>query len=95
MALDFDAIRRKLDKLSGNNTSRNVMWKPEEGQEYKVRLLSFPDNDGQPFGNPPSGNDQPLTEATGSGCAHAHTIMPHNNIPEYFALAFIIYVGVE
>ncbi len=53
------------------------------------------DNDGQPFGNPPSGNDQPLTEATGSGCAHAHTIMPHNNIPEYFALAFIIYVGVE
>ena len=49
MALDFDAIKRKLDKLSGNNTSRNVMWKPEEGQEYKVRLLSFPDNDGQPF----------------------------------------------
>ena len=49
MALDFDAIRRKLDKLSGNNTSRNVMWKPEEGQEYKVRLLSFPNNDGQPF----------------------------------------------
>tara|TARA_Y100000992_G_scaffold301726_1_gene273405 strand:- start:2737 stop:3519 length:783 start_codon:yes stop_codon:yes gene_type:complete len=49
MALDFDAIRRKLDKLSGNNNSRNVMWKPEEGQECKVRLLSFPDNDGQPF----------------------------------------------
>jgi len=49
MALDFDAIKRKLDRLSGNNTSRNVMWKPEEGQEYKVRLLSFPDNDGQPF----------------------------------------------
>jgi len=49
MALDFDAIKRKLDKLSGNTTSRNVMWKPEEGQEYKVRLLSFPNNDGQPF----------------------------------------------
>jgi len=49
MALDFDAIKRKLDKLSGNTTSRNVMWKPEEGQEYKVRLLSFPSNDGQPF----------------------------------------------
>ncbi len=49
MALDFDAIKRKLERLSGNNTSRNVMWKPEEGQEYEVRLLSFPDNDGQPF----------------------------------------------
>jgi len=49
MALDFEAIKRKLERLSGNNTSRNVMWKPEEGQEYEVRLLSFPDNDGQPF----------------------------------------------
>lgn len=49
MALDFDAIKRKLEKLSGNNTNRNVMWKPEEGQEYNIRLLSFPDNDGQPF----------------------------------------------
>ena len=49
MALDFDAIKRKLERLSGNTTSRNVMWKPEEGQEYEVRLLSFPDNDGQPF----------------------------------------------
>ena len=49
MALDFDAIKRKLDKLSGNTTSRNVMWKPEEGQKCNIRLLSFPDNDGQPF----------------------------------------------
>ena len=49
MALDFEAIKRKLERLSGNNTSRNIMWKPEEGQEYEVRLLSFPDNDGQPF----------------------------------------------
>ena len=32
MALDFDAIKRKLERLSGNTTSRNVMWKPEEGQ---------------------------------------------------------------
>ena len=49
MALDFDAIKRKLDKLSGNATNRNVMWKPEEGQDCKIRLLSFQDNDGQPF----------------------------------------------
>lgn len=49
MALNFDAIRRKLDNLSGNTKNRNTMWKPEEGGKYTVRLLSFPDNDGQPF----------------------------------------------
>ena len=49
MALDFDAIKRKLDRLSGNTSNRNTMWKPEEGNKYTVRLLSFPDNDGQPF----------------------------------------------
>ena len=49
MALNFDAIRRKLDSLSGNSKNRNTMWKPEEGQQYNIRLLSFPDNDGQPF----------------------------------------------
>jgi len=51
------------------------------------------DNDGQPFGAPPSGNDQPLTETTGSGNSHNHSITSVNNIPEYYALAFIIYVG--
>ena len=25
------------------------MWRPQEGEEHTVRLLSFPDNDGQPF----------------------------------------------
>jgi len=49
MALDFDAIRRKLDRLSGNTKSRSTSWKPEEGNKYTVRLLSFPNNDGQPF----------------------------------------------
>lgn len=49
MAIDFDAIRRKLDKLSGNNSRRDTMWRPTEGEEATVRLLSFPDNDGQPF----------------------------------------------
>ncbi len=49
MAIDFDAIKRKLDRLSGNNSSRNTMWKPTEGEKHSVRLLSFPDNDGQPF----------------------------------------------
>lgn len=49
MALDFDAIKRKLERLSGNTKNRSSMWKPEEGNKYTVRLLSFPNNDGQPF----------------------------------------------
>ena len=49
MAIDFAAIKRKLERLSGNNRNRSVMWRPVEGEETTVRLLSFPDNDGQPF----------------------------------------------
>ena len=49
MAVDFDAIRNKLNRLSGNNKNRSVMWRPKEGEEHTVRLLSFPNNDGQPF----------------------------------------------
>ena len=49
MAIDFEAIRKKLDRLSGATRNRSVMWKPTEGEEHIVRLLSFPDNDGQPF----------------------------------------------
>ena len=49
MAIDLDAIRNKLNQLSGNNSKRNTMWRPQEGEEVTVRLLSFPDNDGQPF----------------------------------------------
>ena len=49
MAVDFDAIRAKLARLSGANTNRNITWKPTEGEEHTVRLISFPDNDGQPF----------------------------------------------
>jgi hypothetical protein len=49
MAIDFDAIRKKLGQLSGTNSRRNVMWRPDEGEEHTIRLLSFPENDGQPF----------------------------------------------
>jgi len=50
MAVDFDAIRRKLNQLSGQGNKRNVMWRPQEGEEVTVRLLSFPNNeDGLPF----------------------------------------------
>ena len=49
MSVDFDAIRKKLDRLSGTNRNRFLMWRPQEGEEHTVRLMSFPDNDGQPF----------------------------------------------
>ena len=49
MAIDFDAIKRKLERLSGANKNRTSTWKPTEGEEHTVRLISFPDNDGQPF----------------------------------------------
>ena len=49
MAIDLDAIRNKLNQLSGNTSKRNVMWRPQEGEDTTVRLLSFPENDGQPF----------------------------------------------
>ncbi len=49
MAIDLDAIRNKLNQLSGQNSRRNTNWRPQEGEEANVRILSFPDNDGQPF----------------------------------------------
>jgi len=49
MTINFDALKKKLDNLSGNNKKSNASWKPKEGEEYTVRLLSFPNNDGQPF----------------------------------------------
>ncbi len=50
MAVDFEAIRRKLNQLSGQGNKRNVMWRPQEGEEVTVRIMSFPNNDdGLPF----------------------------------------------
>ena len=49
MAIDLEAIRNKLNQLSGGGGRRNSMWRPQEGEEHVVRLLSFKDNDGQPF----------------------------------------------
>ena len=49
MAIDFDAIRNKLNQLSGKNRRSNVMWKPQVGEDANVRLISFQDNEGQPF----------------------------------------------
>ena len=49
MAIDFDAIRKKLNALSGANSKRRVMWRPPEGETVTVRILGFTDNDGNPF----------------------------------------------
>lgn len=50
MALDLNAIRNKLNKLSGNGAQqRNLFWKLAEGEEATIRLLAYPNNDGQPF----------------------------------------------
>ncbi|OUU74570.1 MAG: hypothetical protein CBC29_07275 [Methylococcaceae bacterium TMED69] len=49
MAIDFDAIRKKLNQLSGNNSKRRAMWRPPEGETVSVRILGFTDNDGNPF----------------------------------------------
>jgi hypothetical protein len=49
MAINLDAIRKKLGELSGKNNKRDRQWKPEEGKEYTIRLISFQNNDGLPF----------------------------------------------
>lgn len=49
MAIDLAAIRKKLGQLSGQNSKKNTMWRPEEGSETTIRLMAYPDNDGQPF----------------------------------------------
>lgn len=49
MAIDFDAIRRKVAELSGEGTrGTSNFWKPDVGV-HTARLLPFKDNDGQPF----------------------------------------------
>ena len=49
MGIDINAIRKKLAQISGKNNRTNVMWRPQEGEETTIRILAFPDNDGQPF----------------------------------------------
>lgn len=49
MAIDFDAIRKKLGQLSGQNKKSAVTWRPDEGKDYQIRIIAFPANEGQPF----------------------------------------------
>jgi hypothetical protein len=50
MAIDMEALRKKLGQLSGNNSRRNILWRPQEGEETVVRLMAFTNTtDGLPF----------------------------------------------
>jgi len=48
MAIDFDAIRRKVAQLSGTARKGSAFWRPEEG-DHTIRIVPYTDNDGQPF----------------------------------------------
>ena len=50
MAVDLEAIRRRVQELSGQRRTSSVqLWKPEKG-EYKVRALPWKSTpDGMPF----------------------------------------------
>ena len=49
MAINFDALKKKLDSFQGRNSTRDLMWRPTEGEESVVRLIAYPNNDGLPF----------------------------------------------
>ena len=49
MAVNLEALQKKLNQLSGVNSRKNIMWRPPEGEETTIRIIAFPDNDGQPF----------------------------------------------
>lgn len=46
MALDLEAIKRRMAQLSGRQFG--AQWKPKPPSEHYVRIISIPDNDGEP-----------------------------------------------
>lgn len=48
MALDMSRLRKKLDKLSGNNARSNAFWKPQEGRNV-IRIVPWKDEPNWPF----------------------------------------------
>jgi len=49
MGINIDAIRNRLNKLNGQTKNRTLSWKPKEGEDHTVRLISFGNEDGTPF----------------------------------------------
>lgn len=49
--VDLDAIRRHMRQLSGGNRARKNVWfyPREKNKTYNIRVVAFPDNEGQPF----------------------------------------------
>ena len=48
MALDLDAIRRKLNNLQSQTGKQNNLWKPEPGKN-QVRIVPYQHNKENPF----------------------------------------------
>lgn len=48
MSLDFDALRKKLNTLKGQNNRSSALWKPPEGNST-IRILPWKDNADNPF----------------------------------------------
>ena len=46
MALDLEAIKRRMAQLSGQKFS--AQWKPKPPSEHYVRIIALPNNDGEP-----------------------------------------------
>lgn len=66
---------------TGDNDSDNGFY-------YRTR-------NGAASATPPAPGNRPLTDAIGSGQTHTHTIDQATVLPPYFALAFIMYTGVD
>lgn len=52
MAIDLEAIRKKMNQLNGKRGSNVQLWKPQEVGQYRIRVLPWPANitaDGTPF----------------------------------------------
>ena len=49
MAINLSALQKKLDQLSGQNSLKSLTWRPPENEETTIRIIAFPNNDGQPF----------------------------------------------
>jgi hypothetical protein len=48
MPLDINALRKKLNQLSGNNARKDIQWKPPEGTSV-IRIVPYVNNPDNPF----------------------------------------------
>ena len=48
MSLDFDAIRKKLNSLQGQNSRSSALWKPTEGKTV-IRIVPWKERPDNPF----------------------------------------------